>query len=333
MRRAPARGASEPHPSALQSAGGLFCYKRRVRITTLEVYLMMMIGNAAGKPAAEKKADAGKGDTCSSGEAHPLAAPWQQRWRRRGWCFAGVLAFLIFDCSSPGEPPADVDLACHHLVFRPCDSFDIPTDVVSACQDLFLRRVAFSDRCTGSSAPPSSAEEQAFVDTCAGIATAPGVALTHLDIKDCADQMDTSGCLGGGVFPSCVGHGAELLFPEHDRKGTFTPGEMCFANVQCDSGYCDHNAFDACGVCKRARMDGETCGGATDLCVEGECRDWTCQPSGKKVGEECTNHGIECQPALYCGGSKCVPYGQLGASCDASTYCADGLRCQAGVCV
>jgi hypothetical protein len=253
-------------------------------------------------------------------------------WLRGGCFVAGVFAFLIFGCG-PVEIPIDVGAACHDLVVRRCESVEIPTDVVAACHDLFLRRVAFSQRCTGPGLPSYNADEQAFVDACAGIATSPGVTLTSLDIEACADQMDASPCLGGGVFPSCVGYRGDLLYPEHDKKGTFAPGEGCFANVQCDSGYCDYSVIEACGVCKRPRALGESCGEATDLCVEGGCREGTCQLEGKKLGEDCTGHGIECQSTLYCKQTKCVALGQAGASCDASTYCADGLTCQAGACV
>ncbi|MDC0749599.1 hypothetical protein [Polyangium mundeleinium] len=251
---------------------------------------------------------------------------------------AGVFALLLLGCGAAETPP-NLDAACHDLVVPACGSVEIPADVVSACHDLFLRRVAFAERCTGPSVLPSAADEQAYVDTCAGIATAPGVTLTPLDIKACADQMDASPCLGGGVFPSCVGYGGDLLYPGHDKKGTFTLGDVCFANVQCQSGHCDHSVLETCGVCKRARADGESCTEATDLCVEGSCREGTCQPPGKKLGEECISHGIECQLTLYCkhtdsgpSWGTCVPRGQAGASCDANNYCADGLSCRGGVC-
>ncbi|HVK65578.1 MAG TPA: hypothetical protein VM694_13940 [Polyangium sp.] len=245
---------------------------------------------------------------------------------------AGVFALLLLGCGAAETPP-NLDAACHDLVVPACGSVEIPPDVVSACHDLFLRRVAFAERCTGPNVLPSADDEQVYVDTCAGIATARGVTLTPLDIKACADQMDASPCLGGGVFPSCVGYGGDLLYPRHDKKGTFTLGEVCFAHVQCESGHCDHSVSETCGVCKRARANGESCGEATDLCVEGSCQEGTCQPAGKKLGEECTTHGLECQPALYCKGDQCIPRGQAGASCDASTSCADEFSCLGGVCV
>ncbi|MDI1452138.1 hypothetical protein [Polyangium sp. 6x1] len=245
---------------------------------------------------------------------------------------AGIFAVLLSGCDSTEAPPADIDASCRDLLLRRCDAVEIPSDVVSACHDLFLRRITFAERCTGPVAAPSAADEQAFVDRCAGIATAPGVTLTSLDIKACADQMDTSPCLGGGVFPPCIGHSGDLLYPEHDKKGSFAPGEVCFADVQCDSGYCDHSVFENCGVCKRARANGESCGDAMDLCAFGGCTGGTCQPAGKPLGADCTTHGIECQPALYCKVDKCVPRDPAGAPCDGSTYCADGLSCLSGVC-
>ncbi|MDI1431842.1 hypothetical protein [Polyangium sorediatum] len=271
-----------------------------------------------------------KNDTRKPPRARPC-------WRRGG-SVAGVFALLLFGCGSAEIPP-NIDAACQALVVRPCGSAEIPPDVVTACHDLFLRRVAFAERCTGPSVQLSADDEQAYVDTCAGIATSPGVTLTSLDIKACADQMDASPCLGGGVFPLCVGYGGNLLYPEHDKKGSFPLGEVCFANVQCESGHCDHSVFETCGVCKRARANGESCTAATDLCVEGSCQEGTCQPPGKKLGEECTSHGIECQLTLYCkptdsgpSWGTCAPRGQAGASCDVNTYCAGELSCRGGVC-
>jgi hypothetical protein len=153
--------------------------------------------------------------------------------------------------------------------------------------------------------------------------------------------MDTSPCLGGGVFPSCVGYGGNLLYPGHEKKGTLAPGEGCFADVQCDSGYCGGNIFETCSVCKRARAVGESCGETTDLCVEGLCMGGTCQLTGKKLGEDCIDYaGGDCQSTLYCKRNdpahiegKCAPRGQAGASCGALNDCADVLSCQAGVCV
>jgi len=267
-------------------------------------------------------------------EAHPRVGSWFHR----GSAIAGFFAFLLFGCSSVEIPP-EVNDACRDVLVRSCDSAAIPADVVSACHDLFLRRVAFAARCTGPGASPASAEEQAYVDTCAGIATAPGVTLTPQDIKACGEQMDASPCLGGGVFPSCAGYGGDLLYPEHDKKGTLAPGAACFAHVQCDSGYCDHGPGEKCGVCKRARAEGESCGDAMDVCAVGSCSEGKCQTDGKKLGEECTTHGRECQPALYCElpdpmqlYGKCVARAEAGAPCEASDTCAEGLVCQAGVC-
>ncbi len=258
----------------------------------------------------------------------------------------GIFAFLslacvfaLASCEAPAPPQSVDDSVCRNLLVPQCASIEISPSIIAACQNLLAQKVAYAERCTGPGIYASLPDEEAFVDSCVGIATAPGVTLTAADIDSCSNQLPTASCLGGGVFPSCLGYQGDLLFPEHDKKGSLTTGSACFANVQCASGYCDHYFGNNCGICKRPRNLGESCTEETDVCAEGGCYDGICEPGGKKLGEECTTHGIECQPDLYCGLSDasqshpvCIAKADLGSPCDNAKWCLDRLVCIDGIC-
>lgn len=255
------------------------------------------------------------------------------------WLLGGGLLFAtmgmgFFGCDAVVVEP-DPELVCRDLIVRSCDSVEIPAEIVTACEHLGARRVAYSQRCPSSIGEYPAEEPQVFVDTCVGIATARGVTLTPLDLQACADELDAWPCSRGDSY-TCLGYKGDLLYPEHDKTGTLALGEACFSQVQCASGYCDRvPSWGDCGTCKRGRSEGESCTDATDVCKENlGCSDGICQPPGHKLGEECLGKGIICQRALYCNDSfRCAAYGQAGASCNASTPCAHVLFCQAGVCV
>lgn len=205
---------------------------------------------------------------------------------------------------------------------------------LAACENLHARRIAYSERCTG----PRAGEDDASVASCAGIVASPGVSLTPADLDACAAQVDAAPCLGGGVFPGCTGYAADLLYPNHARKGTLAPGQACFAGVQCDSAYCGA-AYAQCGVCQRARRLGDTCDPppSLDVCIMGECISGTCQLPGGRVGEECIGYGEPCQAPLRCKTEGSIhgvclprPPGVLCAAdwCEAPLVCGDGTRCQ-----
>ncbi|HRI67015.1 MAG TPA: hypothetical protein PK156_22375 [Polyangium sp.] len=257
----------------------------------------------------------------------------------------GIFAFLslacvfaLASCEAPAPPQNVDDSVCRNLLVPQCASVEISPSIEMACQELYAQKVAYAERCTGPGLYAGLPDEQAFVDSCIGIATAPGVTLTAADIDSCSNQLPTASCLGGGVFPSCVGYQGDLLFPEHDKKGSLTTGSACFANVQCASGYCDHSVVDDCGICKNARNLGESCIESTDVCTEGGCENGICEPGGKKLGEECTTHGIECQVPLYCNEDPvqtlfvCTAKSDVGGPCNAQRPCLDGLGCIDGIC-
>ncbi|APR88300.1 hypothetical protein A7982_13649 [Minicystis rosea] len=225
-------------------------------------------------------------------------------------------------------------------LFLACGSVEVsaPGDARTACHDLFAKRLAFDQRCSGVFA--QNLDEDAYVASCAGVLAAPGVTLTVADVAACAKELDTSGCLGGGVFPTCIGLGGDLLYPTHDKTGTLAPGEACFASVQCDSGYCDALSSD-CGACQRARTLGDDCGGTNDTCIEGICQDGSCQLPGQKLGADCIDYGEgDCQETLYCKPiepssimGKCTARSELSEACDNDTPCLAPLLCHEGACV
>lgn len=258
-----------------------------------------------------------------------------------GWFVVGMSTLLFNGCDPEVKLPEvqvpDRSAECRDLVVRQCESSEIPADVLGACQDLLAQVVARDERCLGPNFSRTEAERDVFVKTCSRIATAPGVTLTALDIKTCSEQFEGLEC-HLGQYPSCVGYVGDLLYPEHDHKGTFALGEVCFADVQCASGYCHHSILDLCGECKRGRVENESCVDAMDVCLEPlGCVNGKCEPPGARLGESCAGKGINCQPALYCkgngsSGSVCAVPEKEGASCHASHECESGTSCQGDIC-
>lgn len=258
-----------------------------------------------------------------------------------GWFGAGISTLLFNGCGPevklPEAEPPDRSAECHDLVVRQCDSIEIPADVLSACQDLLAQHIARNERCMAPHFYRTEAEKKVFVETCSRIATAPGVTLTALDIQACAEQFEGLEC-HLGLYPSCVGYGGDLLYPGHDKKGTFELGDVCFANIQCASGYCDQTIPDLCGECKRGRAENESCGEKTDVCIGSlGCVDGKCEPPGARLGESCWGKGVNCQPAWYCkwngsSDSVCAVREKEGASCHSSNDCEFGTSCQGEIC-
>ena len=211
-----------------------------------------------------------------------------------------------------------------------------PASLGDACRLLFVRRVDYDQRCTGTSFPPEDA--QPFVDSCVGFATAPGALLEIADITACADQL-AGACLFGATYPDCVGYGPDMLYPNHDHHGSAPPGAACFAQVQCDSGYCS-GFVDECGQCQRLRALGESCGEASDLCVGASCIAGICEIFGLHEGETCADYGGgDCQSTLYCHSEGdilmgvCTARGQPGDACTPELECAGDLYCDVSVCI
>jgi hypothetical protein len=213
---------------------------------------------------------------------------------------------------------------------------EAPSELTTSCQDLGAQAVDYLARCGGD--PSSAAHRQAYVDACVGIVTAPGAQLTVTDVDACTAQLAGACDLVG---PSCFGYGGNLLYPNHDRPGTRAPGESCFTDVQCDSGYCGAD-FGACGACQEPRKLGESCAGANDLCVDGGawCLAGSCAYPGSKLGEDCTTYGGgDCQESLFCKPlepngleGKCAPPGGPGAACGQGLLCAVGFFCDGAAC-
>lgn len=230
---------------------------------------------------------------------------------------------LLFACGpAPGEP------------LETTETGDEPATLADACGELFAQIVAHDERCTG--APPTDAAT--YVDACVAIVEAPGSTLTLADLGACAQRLADEACDGYARYPDCIGEGANLLYPAHDRPGARAPGAACMAQVQCDSGHCSATGSD-CGQCLRARERGESCTDPVDLCLVGECIAGVCDLAGGKLGEACIDYGEQCQSDLYCRpiapgeiDGVCAPRGVAGDACDGQRPCVDGLYCGAGSC-
>lgn len=211
-----------------------------------------------------------------------------------------------------------------------------PASLHEACGLLFTRRVDYDQRCTGRPLPPEDA--QPFALSCVGVATAPGALLEIADITACADQL-TGACALYVAYPDCIGYGPDMLYPNHDRHGSAPPGAPCFAQVQCDSGYCSALG-EACGQCQRPRARGESCGEASDLCIDSRCITGVCELPGTHEGETCVDYGGgDCQSTLYCHSEGdilmgvCTAHGQPGDACTQERECAAELYCDVSVCI
>jgi hypothetical protein len=219
-----------------------------------------------------------------------------------------------------------------------CGSVQTESDeLTAACKSLFENRVAYEKSCLAYDPRPQ--DEQANVDSCVGVATAPGSLLQPADIAACANELGKLTCAQDGSYPACAGYGADLLYPNHDKKGAGLPGDGCVAQLQCDSGYCGSFGQD-CGQCQSARALFESCTGPFDTCMDGDCIDGVCQLFGKKAGEACIDYGGgDCQETLFCKPTVaseidgvCVALGETGAPCDNATECTEGHFCKDQVC-
>jgi hypothetical protein len=220
-----------------------------------------------------------------------------------------------------------------------CSTTELPApqDLASACQTFYEAHAAYDARCDGF--PPAPSDPQDFIGSCLGIASAPGVMLTGTDIAACAAELDASPCRGL-LYSTCTGPDSNLLYPNHDKKGTLPPGMPCFSHVQCDSGYC--SAFpQLCGICQRLVPLGGACAGEIDRCADGECTEGTCQLVGWRQGESCATYSTDfCQKTCFCKplgpedvDGTCTPRSAPGAACSDDQPCVEGAACKAGVCV
>jgi hypothetical protein len=228
------------------------------------------------------------------------------------------------------EPPQTLAKACE----LPASS----SSLVEACTAFTKKRDAYATTCGGFT--DATYDEQAAIDSCVGIANLPGSSLTPADIDQCSSDV-CSGC-GVAIYPACVGYEGNLLYPNHEKKGTAAPGDSCVAHLQCASGYCSSYGED-CGHCEAARLVGDTCTGPYDACVDtnAACTAGVCQLNGKQLGEACVAYGEgDCQTTLFCKvtgtttiDGVCVARGAAGAPCAMDPkQCAEGNYCRDNAC-
>jgi hypothetical protein len=94
-------------------------------------------------------------------------------------------------------------------------------------------------------------------------------------------------------------------------KGTRKDGEPCNAREQCESRYCDAEAY-ACGTCKKAPEEGASCSEDNDCPDESACL--------------CDNGTPRCDKP------RCRRLRDAQESCSAATPCGTGLNCQSERC-
>lgn len=260
-------------------------------------------------------------------------------WPVTGCLLFATLGMFFFGCDPVVIPP-DPELVCRDLMHNSCNATEAPAEIVAACNDFLAGRLTFAERCPSANQPEPWEEAQVILDNCIAIAMSRGVTLTPTDIRACGEQVAGWPCTRGQTYP-CLGLSGDLLYPNHDKRGTLALGESCIAQVQCASGYCDHEYYgSACGTCKRGRAEGESCTDATDVCMNYlECSDGICQTPGIKLGEHCSSKSDQCQSGLYCDTSApsyldhtCAAYRKAGESCDTNAQCANELFCQNGTC-
>ena len=236
---------------------------------------------------------------------------------RRPLSLVAWLPLLLPACTSVQvEAPAEATLA-------------------GACGTLIQERIAYTLRCPGFE-PGGDIDAQAAVATCIGVATSPGSLLTVADIDACTQEL-ASAC-APLLYPSCAGYGADLLYPNHDKRGASPPGTACAAQLQCDTGYCGTDFVSPCGECKIPRDVGQPCTGPLDVCTgQAQCLAGTCQLPGQAEGTACIDYGSPCQSTLYCntGGSGldgvCTVLPGVGAPCPKGSCAGDAL-CVSGTC-
>jgi len=116
-------------------------------------------------------------------------------------------------------------------------------------------------------------------------------------------------------------------------EGRLGEGARCFADQECDQGYCTH--VEICpGACQGWALAGESC--AERWCAPGTfCNDALHCQAELAVGEPCDGYG--CGPGLSCGAPlpgfaqacrKDPPEAKEGEPCDSARLCALPLFCQ-----
>ena|GEM_PF-4330065 len=136
-------------------------------------------------------------------------------------------------------------------------------------------------------------------------------------------------------------------------KDTLSAGDLCDENAQCESGFCADN------TCCDKKCDGacDTCAKAFGAEADGKCGYVKTGETCKEAGKEgiCSEEGVceagpskctetkDCDSGYCIGGiccekecdSECQQCSSDGASCDnlaEDTECADGGKCESGVC-
>jgi hypothetical protein len=164
----------------------------------------------------------------------------------------------------------------------------------AACEHFAAQRAAYEERCPQFAyGHPDDPDPRATAASCVGVATAPGSLLTVEDVDACTEALGGA-CVIEGLYPACVGFGANQLYPGHDRKGALHPGEGCVADLQCDTGYCGagSNPESACGACVVPRGHLEGCTGPFDRCTgDTTCTGGTCQLSNGTSRSGMTDSG------------------------------------------
>lgn len=152
-------------------------------------------------------------------------------------------------------------------------------------------------------APAAMQEAYGDVQTCITRVTlgckiftaAPGGSMSSAQLSTCSSsisQMDCTAILSGNFHPAGC-----------PTAGTLANGAACFADSQCQSGYCNTGS--------------QNCG--------------TCAGGNVKAGSPCTAN-TDCQGNLACINKSCAQPVASGGSCSTISDCASGLACVSGKC-
>ncbi len=219
-----------------------------------------------------------------------------------------TLALLACSPASIAPPDGGVDSGTVVESGVPADSggSDASSAVAMACKVYAYTRCTALQGCSSTQMQIDYGDiatcEAYYTDSCVLAAAAPSSGSTLAHIQGCTAAISGWVCsdliYAQNVPPACA-----------TPQGSLTNGATCAVNNQCQTAFCLRPTGAACGSCAPAPNPGDPCTDAAQ-CGGGSGAGLTCVESTQ----------------------KCTAYSQLGASCNGSQPCIDGLNCASGVC-
>jgi hypothetical protein len=220
---------------------------------------------------------------------------------------AALAALALLACSPASIAPPDggIDSGVSIESGAPGDSgANDASSPVAVCKEYAYTRCTALQGCSPTQMQIEFGDvatcETSFTDSCVLASAAPSSGSTLAHVQACTTAISGWVCsdliYSQNTPPACA-----------TPQGSLTNGAPCTVNSQCQTAFCLRPAGAACGACAPAPNPGDPC------------------TSSAQCG---TGGGLTCVGSTQ----KCTAFSQLGASCNGSQPCIDGLNCASGVC-